>query len=172
MMPNASQGFAEHKSNGQPKMAQADRTLSHGEPAEPLLRVFPIKRWVPQDVHSVLDYAHAVTAASGFFTADDEFAAWTSIGLGAGLAAVSALTDYRLSVSKTIPIRVHEAHDYLWGAACIAAPFVFGYWKKSPATAITHMVVGVGSILGSLFTDYRSYKQQKAEQGDFAPALG
>jgi hypothetical protein len=32
-----------------------------------------------------------------------------------------------------IPIEVHETIDHVWGAAAIAAPFVFGYWKKAPA---------------------------------------
>jgi hypothetical protein len=150
-------------SNGHNIRARGDRTLSHGEPAEPLLRVLPLKRWIPQDVHSIMDYADGLTAASGFFTADCDEAAWSSIALGASVIGVSLLTDYRLSLAKVIPIRTHEALDYAWGAACIAAPFVLGYWKKSPVTAMTHVMVGAGSILASLLTDYRSYKQQREE---------
>ena len=61
------------KPNGDPRKSKAnrlkpDRTLSHGEPAEPLLRVLPIKRWIPQDVHSMMDYADGLTVASGYFT--------------------------------------------------------------------------------------------------------
>jgi hypothetical protein len=149
------------KSNGHNIGAQADRTLSHGEPAEPLLRVLPIKRWIPQDVHSMMDYAGGLTVASGFLTADDDMAYWASIGLGAKVIGVSLLTDYRLSVAKVIPIRMHETLDYVWGASCIAAPFLLGYWKKSPVTAMTHVMVGASTILASLFTDYRSYKQQR-----------
>jgi hypothetical protein len=151
------------KTNGHNKGARRDRALSHGEPAEPLLRVLPIKRWIPMDVHSVMDYLDGLTAASGYLTADDDASYWASIGLGASVIGVSLMTDYRLSVAKIIPIRAHETLDYLWGAACIAAPFVLGYWKKSPVTAMTHVAVGAGSILASLFTDYRSYKQQRAD---------
>lgn len=165
------------KTNGHNKGAQGDRTLSHGEPARPLLRVLPLKRWIPQDVHSVMDYVDGLTAASGYFTADDDdVAAWTSIGLGAAAIGVSLMTDYRLSVARVIPIRTHEAIDHLWGAACIAAPFVLGYWKRSPVTAMTHIAVGAGTILASLFTDYRSYKQQreddrKRSQADLDPVM-
>jgi hypothetical protein len=163
MMPDTG-ATAPKKTNGHNKGAQGDRTLSHGEPARPLLGVLPLKRWIPQDVHSMMDYVDGLTAASGYFTADDDAACWTSLGLGASVIGVSLLSDYRLSVAKVIPIRAHEALDYLWGASCIAAPFVLGYWKKSPVTAMTHVMVGAGTILTSLFTDYRSYKQQR--QGD------
>ena len=158
----ASTASESYGTNGQ----RAGRTLSRGEPAEPLLRVLPIKRWIPQDVHSMLDYAGGLSTGAGYFTAtadDDDAACWASLALGASVIGVSALTDYRLSVAKVIPIRAHETIDYLWGAACIAAPFVLGYWKKSPATAMTHIAVGAGTILASLFTDYRSYKQQRDE---------
>ncbi len=165
------------RTNGHNKAAQHDRTLSHGVPAEPLLRVLPIKRWIPMDVHSMMDYAGGLTAASGYFTGDNDAACWASIGLGASVIGVSLLTDYRLSIAKVIPIRAHETADYLWGAACIAAPFVFGYWKKSPIAAMTHIAVGANTILASLFTDYRSYKQQRADdrrrsQADLAPMPG
>jgi hypothetical protein len=169
MMPDTGATSAT-KTNGHNKLAQGDRTLSHGEPARPLLGVLPFKRWIPQDVHSIMDYTDGLTAASGYFTADDDVACWTSLALGASAIGVSLMSDYRLSVAKVIPIRAHEAIDYLWGASCIAAPFVLGYWKKSPVTAMTHVIVGAGTILASMFTDYRSYKQQRAEQRTPSPA--
>jgi len=144
--------------------AQGDRTLSHGEPAAPLLKVLPIKRWIPQDVHSIMDYVDGLSTLSGFFlpeTKRDDAACWASIALGATVIGTSLLTDYRLSAVKLLPIRAHEAADYLWGASAIALPFVLGYWKSSPRTAITHIAVGAGALLASLLTDYRSYKQTR-----------
>lgn len=154
-----------HKKNGKSAKVQADRTLSHGEPSQPLFGVLPITRWIPQDVHSVMDYVDGLTAMSGALTADDDDVAyWASLALGAGVIGVSAMTDYRLSLAKLIPIRAHEALDYAWGMSCIAAPFALGYWKSSPRTAITHVMVGAGTILASLFTDYRSYRQERAQR--------
>lgn len=165
MNPNVSSSNGVHKKNGKSAKAQADRTLSHGEPSRPLFGVLPITRWIPQDVHSVMDYLDGLTAASGALTADDdEVAFWASLALGASVIGVSAMTDYRLSLAKVIPIRTHEAIDYAWGMSCIAAPFALGYWKSSPRTAITHVMVGAGTILASLFTDYRSYRQERAER--------
>jgi hypothetical protein len=110
----------------------------------------------------MMDYVDGLTAAGGALTADDDDVAfWASIALGASVVGVSAMTDYRLSLAKIIPIRTHEALDYAWGMSCIAAPFAFGYWKSSPRTAMTHIAVGAGTILASLFTDYRSYKAQR-----------
>ena len=166
MNPTATTSNGVHQTNGKSRKAQVDRTLSHGEPARPLLRVLPIKRWIPQDVHSVMDYADGLTAASGAMMADedDQVAFWVSVALGASAVGVSAMTDYRLSLAKLIPIRTHEAIDYAWGMSCIAAPFALGYWKSSPRTAMTHVIVGAGTILASLFTDYRSYKEQRAQR--------
>lgn len=173
MQPHAPRAVGAKKTNGHNK---PDRTLSHGEPAEPLLRVLPIKRWIPQDVHSMMDYAGGLSVASGYFTADDDAACWTSLALGAKVIGISLLTDYRLSVAKVIPIRMHETLDYVWGASCIAAPFVLGYWKKSPVTAMMHIAVGASTILASLFTDYRSYSRERDDarrrsQADLEPIM-
>jgi hypothetical protein len=141
--------------------AQAGRTLSRGEPAAPLLKVLPIKRWIPQDVHSIMDYVDGLTAMSGYLMPEndrDDAACWASIALGASVIGTSLITDYRLSAIKLLPIRAHETADYLWGASAIALPFVLGYWKSSPRVAITHIAVGAGALVASLFTDYRSYK--------------
>jgi hypothetical protein len=164
MNPQVGSSNGVHKKNGKSAKAQADRTLSHGEPAQPLFGVLPIARWIPQDVHSVMDYVDGLTAMSGALTADDDDVAyWASLALGVGAIGVSAMTDYRLSLAKVIPIRTHEAIDYAWGMSCIAAPFALGYWKSSPRTAITHVIVGAGTIIASMFTDYRSYRQERAQ---------
>ena len=172
MNTHTSTGFGVHRTNGKSARSHEGRTLSHGEPAEPLLKVLPIKRWIPQDVHSVMDYVDGLTVATGALTADedDSVACWASLALGASVIGVSAISDYRLSLAKVIPIRMHEALDYAWGMSCIAAPFALGYWKSSPRTAMTHIAVGAGAVLASLFTDYRSYKEERARRRRMAAA--
>lgn len=143
--------------NGHSRVAQ--RTLSKGEPAPKLLGVLPIARLIPQDIHSVMDYADGLTVASGALLDDHPAALSASIALGASAVLTALMTDYRLSAMKLIPIRTHEVIDHVWGLSCIAAPFVLGYWKKSPRVAMTHVMTGAMTILASLFTDYRSYKK-------------
>ena len=142
---------------------EGERTLSHGSPSKPLLGVLPLARLIPQDLHSVMDYASSMMAGSGARMAEegDARARFASIFLAASGAGVSLMTDYRLSLAKVIPIEAHEAIDHLWGMQAIALPFVLGYWKTSPRTAMTHVVTGVGVILSSLVTDYRAWKRRR-----------
>jgi hypothetical protein len=137
--------------------APMTQRLSRGIPSEPLLGRLPLAGLIPQDVHSIVDYGNGIAVGSGI-TSRDPRAKLASIVLAASVVGVSALTDYRLSVAKVIPIEAHEAIDHLWGLSAIAAPFVFGYWKTSPKIAVTHVVTGVATILASLVTDYRAYR--------------
>jgi hypothetical protein len=139
-------------------------------PARPLFGILPVKRFVPQDVHSLLDYAHAFTVAGVALGATGP-ACTAGLALGLSDAGVSLLTDYRLSLRKLIPIEVHESIDYVWGLSAIAAPFVFGYARSSPLSAIVHIAVGVSTIIGSLFTDYRAQVGVKWSKGRMAEAL-
>ncbi len=138
-----------------------DRTLSQGAPAEPLLGVLPIGRVIPQDVHSAMDYANGVACFTEAALTDCPKARLASIVLGVGVTSVSLMTDYRLSLAKVVPIEAHEIIDHAWGAAAIASPFVFGYWKSAPRVALSHVIAGASTILGSLFTDYRAYRRRR-----------
>jgi len=126
--------------------------------ARPLFGRMPLLYLVPQDVHSIADYASAASCASPAFYAGTTAARAASIAVGASYAATSALTDYRLSLVKVIPIEAHQVLDYVVGLTQIAAPFVLGYFKKDRAAALTHIVTGAMVIGLSLFTDYRAAK--------------
>src|SRR5207237_1112174 len=133
-------------------------SLSQGTPSRPLLGRLPLARLIPQDVHSVLDYANAATALSGALLSDCAKAKAASALLGGGGLGAAAITDYRLSLAKVIPIEAHEVIDYTFGVSAISAPFLFGYYKTAPVTAALHVATGVSTILASLFTDYRAYR--------------
>jgi hypothetical protein len=140
---------------------EGDRRLSHGAPSKPLFGVLPLSRLIPQDVHSVIDYASGLSAGSGALMTNDPAARIASAALAATTIGVSAVTDYRLSAAKLIPIEQHERVDYLWGIAAIASPFVLGYWKRAPQVALLHVITGATTLLASLFTDYRSQKRRR-----------
>ena len=141
---------------------EQDSTLSVGAPSKPLFGVLPIARLIPQDIHSVMDYANSGLFFVEGLTTDDDTAAIASIALGVAGTGVSLMTDNKLSVAKVIPVEAHEVIDYAWSAAAIAAPFVFGYWKTAPKVAIMHIAAGACTIVASLLTDYRAYsKRQK-----------
>jgi len=132
------------------------RLSSRRIPSKPLFGVLPVKRIIPQDVHSAMDYGSALTvAAGGLFATSVEAKAASAAIAGSGIAT-SAITDYRLSVKKIIPIEAHEVIDYLWGATAIAAPFVLGYHRKDRITTAMHVATGAMTIMSALFTDYRA----------------
>jgi hypothetical protein len=54
---------------------------------------------------------------------------------------------------RFIPTRVHAPLDYIVGAALIAAPWIFQFTEDTAATVIP-IVLGMGLIAYSLFTDY------------------
>src|SRR3954471_15997577 len=99
---------------------------SQGSPSRPLLGRLPLARLIPQDVHSVLDYVDAATVLSGALISDCSKARTASLLIGGSGAGLSAITDYRLSLAKVVPIETHEVVDYAFGVAAISAPFLFG----------------------------------------------
>ncbi len=124
----------------------------------PLFGKLPLLYLVPQDVHSIADYVSAALCLSPAFFAESTAAKAASIAVGTSYAATSATTDYRLSLAKLIPIEAHQVLDYVVGITQIAAPFLFGYFKKDRAAAMTHIMTGAMVIGLSLVTDYRAAK--------------
>lgn len=134
------------------------RSSSRGIPSRPLLNALPLARLIPQDVHSMMDYVDGAVVAAGALTTSCPRGKAASWILGGSGIAASALTDYRLSLAKVIPIEAHEVIDYGFGFSAITAPFIFGYYKTAPIVAAVHIATGVGTILASLVTDYRAYR--------------
>lgn len=139
--------------------ADQNRPMSVGAPSAPLLGL-PLARWIPQDCHSYFDYASGLVTAGTALATDDDAARLAGITLASIATGLSLVTDYRVSIAKLVPIEVHEAADYAWGALAIAAPFALGYWKSAPKVAITHVVAGVSTIVAALLTDYRAYTRR------------
>lgn len=136
-----------------------DRPLSHGLPARSLAGL-PLARAIPQDVHSIIDYATALAVAVAGFVAGGRRARIACSVIGGVGVAQSLVSDYRLSAVKIMPIELHEVRDYVWGAVNLAAPFVLGYRKRDRVASAVQMVAGATVILAALFTDYRGWKRR------------
>lgn len=54
---------------------------------------------------------------------------------------------------RFIPTKVHAPLDYIVGAVLIAGPWIFQYSDSTPATVVS-IVLGIGLIAYSLFTNY------------------
>jgi hypothetical protein len=127
-----------------------------GIPSEPLFGRLPLARAIPQDVHSVLDYAGAATLFFAGLSARSPAARATGITLGLADAATSFMTDYRLSGPKLIPIEVHETLDYVVGISALLAPLWLGKRRGDRTARLLHVLVGASVILVSMVTDYRA----------------
>lgn len=125
-------------------------------PAKPLFGHLPLKRVIPQDVHSVMDYLAALSFLASAKLARTARGRMMGGLLGGTVGAVSLATDYRLSIAKVIPIELHELLDHGTGLTAIAAPVLLGYVRKDPVAAIMQMMTGLGQAVASLFTDYRA----------------
>ena len=134
-------------------------SMSVGAPSKPILGL-PLARIVPMDCHSFMDYGNGLVAAGTAFATDDNRAKVAGLTLASLIVGISAVTDYKISLAKLVPIEVHEVADYVWGATAIAAPFLLGYWKSSPKIALSHIIAGAGVIAGALITDYRAYSKR------------
>ena len=55
---------------------------------------------------------------------------------------------------RVIPTRVHGVLDYLIGVALVAAPWIFDFADDGGAKMWVPIILGAGTILYSLFTDY------------------
>ncbi len=152
-----------------------DTSAAAGIPSMPLLGKLPLRRLVPQNLHSVLDYQGALTVAAVGLLSGVGAARTAGLVLGGSGLGVSLFTDYRLSLKKLIPIEVHEAIDYVWSLGVIAAPFVFGYSRRSRLATWVKVFVGVSTIAASLVTDYRAQRGVQWRKGlktDLGPVNG
>ena len=143
-------------------LARVDKSeLSTGVPSKSFLGL-PIKRVIPQDVHSLLDYAGGAAGMLAALSAKTVRARMANTSLAAASTGVSAVTDYKLSLVKLIPIEVHEAIDYVWGISNVVAPFALGYYRKDKAVSLLQTALGAGVIVASLFTDYRAFSRSRS----------
>ena len=102
--------------------------------------------------HGILDYATGALLLAapylfGFATGGIE--QWLPQLLGAMTIAMSLFTDYELSISRAIPLRVHLGLDMVSGALLAASPWLFGFagliWWP-------HLLVGLVEIVVPMLT--------------------
>jgi hypothetical protein len=127
-------------------------------PSKPLLGVLPLRRLIPQDLHSVLDYGAALMLLGSAFVFRSRKARAVGAALGSTVGGYSLLTDYRMSLFKLIPIEAHEGLDYAFALTSLAAPFALGYAKKDRAATWFAVGAGLGSLVAAMLTDYRAAK--------------
>jgi len=83
----------------------------------------------------------------GFSDAED--AKVVCIAVGAVMLIAGSMTDWRLSIARVIPLRMHMMTDLALGAVLVLAPFVLGFSDNGGATRFT-VIAGALEILTAL----------------------
>jgi hypothetical protein len=109
----------------------------------------------------------------GFSHTDD--AKVLCIVLGILVIVGGALTDWRVSIARIIPIRVHFMWDLGIAAVLIVAPFVLGYSDEGGATRFS-IIAGVLEAIAALSTRWDPREAAPARPSDrsgrAAPSTG
>jgi SPW repeat len=93
---------------------------------------------IPLNTHAALEPLIAVVIIAapwifGFSAVDD--AKVVCIAVGAIMLIAGSMTDWRLSIARVIPLRVHRMTDLLLGAVLILSPFVLGFSDEGGAAS-------------------------------------
>jgi hypothetical protein len=102
---------------------------------------------IPLRIHSIVDYVAAVVLLAApyvFGFADIDIARNFFLFLGVALAAYSAITKYRYSLAKIIPVGPHMFLDVVVGFFTMIAPYVLNYRLAiSSAQTAAHYFIGL-----------------------------
>jgi SPW repeat len=85
---------------------------------------------IPLNMHAALEpfIAVLVIAAPWIFGfSETDSATVICVLVGVAMLLVGSMTDWRMSLMRVIPLRMHLAGDLLLGAVLLLSPFVFGF---------------------------------------------
>jgi hypothetical protein len=122
---------------------------------------------IPLNLHAALEPLIAIVIIAapwifGFSDVDD--AKVVCIAVGAVMLIAGSMTDWRLSIARVIPLRMHLATDLLLGSVLILAPFVLGFGDQGGATRFA-VIAGVLEILTALSTRWDPVEAEEPAVG-------
>ena len=115
-------------------------------------------RFIPTQVHGVLDYVTGATLLTlpRLLDLDGVPASARVLRMaGGGATAYSLLTDYELGLVKLLPMPAHLALDAASGALVASSPWLFGFANNGRRYWLPHVLVGATEILAAATTKTR-----------------
>jgi hypothetical protein len=109
---------------------------------------------IPLNVHAALEPLIAVVIIAApwlFGFSDVDSAKAVCIAVGVVMLLAGSMTDWRLSLARVIPLRMHLMTDLLLAAVLILSPFVFGFSDEGGATRFT-VIAGLLEAMTALAT--------------------
>jgi hypothetical protein len=118
---------------------------------------------IPLNVHAMLEpvIAAVIIAAPwifGFSNVDD--ATVVCVAVGVVMLIAGSMTDWRISLVRLIPLRMHLMTDLLLGAVLILSPFVLGFSDQGGATRFT-IIAGALELITALATRWDPIEAQE-----------
>lgn len=109
---------------------------------------------IPLNLHAALEpfIALVVIAAPWIFGfSDTDSATVICVLVGVVMLLVGSMTDWRMSLLRVIPLRMHLAGDLVLGAVLLLSPLVFGFADEGGPTRFM-VIAGALELLTALMT--------------------
>jgi hypothetical protein len=109
---------------------------------------------IPLNLHAALEplIAVVIIAAPWIFQfSETTSAAVICVLVGVVMLLVGSLTDWRMSLMRLIPLRMHLMGDLLLGAVLILSPLIFGFSDEGGPTRFM-VIAGALELMTALMT--------------------
>jgi len=109
---------------------------------------------IPLNMHAAIEPLMAIVIIAApwiFGFSEVNSATVTCVIVGIVMLLAGSMTDWRLSLVRLIPLRMHFGTDLLLGAVLILSPFIFGFSDNGGATRFT-IIVGALELMTALST--------------------
>jgi hypothetical protein len=109
---------------------------------------------IPLNLHAAMEPLIAVVIIAApwifQFSATDSATA-ICVVVGVALLLIGSMTDWRMSLARLIPLRLHLTGDLVLGAILILSPLVFGFADEGGPTRFM-VIAGVLELMTALMT--------------------
>jgi hypothetical protein len=109
---------------------------------------------IPLNLHAALEPLMAVVIIAApwiFGFSDTDSATVVCVLVGVTMLLVGSMTDWRMSLMRLIPLRMHMAGDLALAAILLLSPLVFGFADEGGPTRFM-VIVGALEALTALMT--------------------
>jgi hypothetical protein len=109
---------------------------------------------IPLNLHAALEPLMAVLIIAApwiFGFSDTDSATAICVLVGVVMLLVGSMTDWRMSLARLIPLRMHLTGDLVLGAVLVLSPLVFGFADEGGPTRFM-VIAGVLELMTALMT--------------------
>jgi SPW repeat len=109
---------------------------------------------IPLNLHAALEPLIAVVIIAApwiFGFSETDSATAICVVVGVAMLLIGSMTDWRLSLMRLIPLRMHLTGDLMLGAVLILSPLIFGFADEGGPTRFM-VIAGLLELMTALMT--------------------